>query len=687
MSFSTQSRSPHKFKSPGPYLAVVKNHLDTSYMGGLEVSLIKGFVDDTDKIAGQSVSVQYLSPFYGVTSVQYEGPDARAFSDAQKSYGFWMVPPDVGTQVLVIFVGGNYNQGYWIGCVQDRFQNYMVPGIASQDLPDTWLTSEQKRKYGTGLKNLPVAEFNKQGSLKDQQKYNIDLKNIPSIPKPIHPFADVLAQQGLLADDIRGVTSSSARREIPSMVFGISTPGPLDKSDTGKKGQIQYGGKAVSTPVSRLGGSTFVMDDGDENGDNELVRIRTRTGHQILLHNTEDIIYINNSQGTAWIELTSNGKIDIFAQDSVSIHSEQDFNLRADRNFNIEAGGNVNINANRNFQIDTGGDLNFRIDGKGAITSADTLYVNSVGALHLAGKQVFVSAQQEVGILGSPVKITGKSVEVIGIDAIKLGSKKIKNNDPNDQPTAAQVAVLYVADKLQRWNVPRTSEGAGWSNNQRFQAGYVNSIMQRVPMHEPWSEHESVDPIAFVPSATDNTVTGGSISQAGFNEPSVPPNLINQPATVPTAADIAKLKATDAITFTNSTGDAAHLARCTPELQKALLGAAMDFYIKTTRPMILTSSYRSYQEQKDLYNRWKAAGGNVKSKPKAAGLYTPVNPDDRTKWPSSHGLGTGFDTPDAAEMDRYGILKKHGLRRLPNFSQDPVHVYLINQPANVKAGE
>ena len=34
---------------------------------------------------------------------------------------------------------------------------------------------------------------------------------------------------------------------------------------------------------------------------NELVRLRTRTGHQILLHNTEDLIYIANARGTSWI--------------------------------------------------------------------------------------------------------------------------------------------------------------------------------------------------------------------------------------------------------------------------------------------------------------------------------------------------------------------------------------------------
>ena len=32
-------------------------------------------------------------------------------------------------------------------------------------------------------------------------------------------------KQGLVQDNVRGTTSSSARRESPSAVFGISTPG------------------------------------------------------------------------------------------------------------------------------------------------------------------------------------------------------------------------------------------------------------------------------------------------------------------------------------------------------------------------------------------------------------------------------------------------------------------------------
>ena len=45
------------------------------------------------------------------------------------------------------------------------------------------------------------------------------------------------------------------------------------------------------------------------------------------------------------MEFTKDGKIDVFAEDSVSVHTKQDFNFRADRDVNIEAGRNINMKA------------------------------------------------------------------------------------------------------------------------------------------------------------------------------------------------------------------------------------------------------------------------------------------------------------------------------------------------------
>lgn len=477
----------------GPYLAKIVSHIDPTYMGTLQVELMHNS-GNTPNADGNVFQVRYLSPFYGVTSVEHTSANDD-YSSTQKSYGFWAVPPDVGAVVLVIFVEGDPARGYWIGCVQDEFMNFMVPGIAA-----TTMNSEGKK--------LPVAEYNKRtytGESFDPTKFS----------KPIHPFTKVLEEQGLLVDETRGITTSSARREVPSMVFGISTPGPLDKgpgAPRGRKGTREASVESAFT--SRLGGSSFVMDDGDdkflrkghasttppvyanaEAGDtsgrydiphNELVRIRTRTGHQILLHNSEDLIYIGNSRGTAWIELTSNGKIDIFASDSVSIHTKNDFNFVADRDINLLAGRNINVNAlndhkltvKNNVDVVVGQNLKASITGTTDLTSNGDIKVTTLANFDLkigANGKLTTAGNMDIKTGGNNAFTAGGSTDVLSVSNFTNTAAKVSNNGPGAKSA---------------------------SNSTAAQPATPAPVPVRVPQHEPWNGHENLNPSGSSPLAT-----------------------------------------------------------------------------------------------------------------------------------------------------------------------------------------
>ena len=516
-------RGKVKPPGPGPFLAEITNHLDPTYLGGLEVALTKGLPGSV--VSQDSVYIaRYLTPFYGVTSPRFEGNDSSNFQDVQKSYGMWMIPPDVGTRVLVIFIEGDPNQCYWIGCVPDPFQNHMIPGIAASK--NSAMTSEQLRKYGTTL--VPVAEVHK-GS----QTLN-DGPSIDKQVKPVHPFADRLLAQGLLLDTVRGVTSSSGRRETPSGVFGISTPGPLDTSDGSRRGKIGYTGNR-QVPVTRLGGSTFVMDDGDVNGQNELVRIRTRTGHQILMHNSQDLIYIGNGAGTAWIEMTSQGKIDIYSADSVSIHTEADFNFLADRDVNIEAGRNVNIKSNNDFNINSSNDYNLVVDNNGNLlftgnldtTVSGTVSTDVSGSYNLTAKS---SITQKAGGAFEVTSIENNLTST-GDTNISTGGKHYETATEihMNGPTAAKAGVPFnvnlVPERLATFQLPNRNVSSGWSDGNFYESDPIVSIMQRAPTHEPWDQHENTNPALYSTVGTD-VVAGatGAVTSAGKKFPLINPD-------------------------------------------------------------------------------------------------------------------------------------------------------------------
>jgi uncharacterized protein (DUF2345 family) len=511
---TAQERTKGKLPHNGPYLAEITNHLDTTYMGELEVAIIKGLPADFYS-QNETYNVSYLSPFYGVTSLRFEGNNSSNFNDVQKSYGMWMIPPDVGTKVLVIFIEGDPNQGYWIGCVQDAFQNHMVPGIPAS--LNSAVTKDQERIYGTSM--LPVAEIHK------GNKDNLNLGPVVGkLQKAVHPFADRLLAQGLLLDTVRGVTSSGARREVPSQVFGISTPGPLDTSSNARRAMIGYA-KKRSVPVSRLGGTTFVMDDGDVNGQNELVRLRTRTGHQILLHNTQDLIYIANSRGTAWIEMTSNGKIDIYAQDSVSIHTENDFNFRADRDINLEAGRNLNLKVANNAEINVGQNTNLiSVNGKLLFTGDYEHTVNSElkisahESINLKATSIYQTASGELGLTGGTNKITSKGdTNILSGGNHYETAGEIHMNGPS-ATAAVEAGSATTPSPLRTYSLPNRSKESGWIDGNLYKADPISSIMQRVPTHEPWDQHENVDPVKFSPTNTD--VSAGL--RGGDNASNVP---------------------------------------------------------------------------------------------------------------------------------------------------------------------
>ena len=292
------------------YMGFVKDATDVQRNGRLRVWIAElGSAPDNPD---GWIIVNYCSPFAGATNVDtISNSNVQAFEQTQTSYGMWMIPPDINNEVIVMFIGGDPGRGIWIGCLYNQYMNNMVPGMAS---------STSNWEYPG--KNVPTAEYNKW----DQTVTEPDRATKPYEKTKYQGISN----QGLITDSLRGTTTSSARREAPSAVFGIITPGPVIDS-------------AVTTDkFRRTGGSSFIMDDGVGT---EYIQLATKTGAQIRLDETNGFVYLINRDGTAWVQMDAAGNIDIFGATDISMRAQRDVNIRADRNINIEAGQNIFMKA------------------------------------------------------------------------------------------------------------------------------------------------------------------------------------------------------------------------------------------------------------------------------------------------------------------------------------------------------
>ena len=457
----------------GPYVGIVKSNRDSARMGRLKV-LIPSIHGDKQVKEDQLITCEYLSPFYGTKTTRYvDKSDPNKYKAGQHSYGMWFVPPDIDTKVLVIFAEGQVEQAYWIGCVQDAFINHMTPGIAASTNTGVEASAnelgQQSKQALYGTDNVPSGEVNKLAQTRVDSKFTRS-----TISQPIHPFAETLRQEGLIQDTVRGTTSSSARRESPSQVYGISTPGRKDPSSPARP--IGSEDSKVQDIVDRLTGHTFVMDDGDSAGDNQLIRLRSASGHQILLNDSAGVVYIANGSGNAWMEFAANGSIDIYSSGSVSMRSAGDMNFHSDANINMFARNQIKMSAVSKLVLD-GATIQQHADFDIQLQATGGSITNKAPA----GSVISYAGQQQIHMASGQHHLTGSQVHFNSI-----------STNPNIVSTYERTSVLDAKGTgTKRELIPDVNITEKYKSGPLTvtQNGNVTMSGMRVPTHEPFPYH------------------------------------------------------------------------------------------------------------------------------------------------------------------------------------------------------
>ena len=404
--------------APGTYLGVVMENADSNYSGRLSVWVAQFGGDSVDKTTWKIVS--YASPFYGVTpfasntgiingSGGSEDPAATNLGDQGanaaadgatggkkediKSYGMWVQPPMIGTKVLVTFVEGDDQRGFWFAAVPE-LSHGMIPAIAK------------------GQSGKPEVEFD------PSKRENVIQEDIRKVKRD--EYKDEVKKfeaQGLQDDENRGYISSSSFRESPSKVMGFNTPG----------------------------GHTLVMDDGDEDDKSKLIRIRTAAGNQITMNDDTGMIYVINSQGTGWLELSPSGHLDVYAEAGINLATKKDINLHADNDINIHAGGNLKMVAMKGAKL------------------------QGTEELQLHGKKTMIEGKDSLQM---------HSCEEIIITSFKDIYMKAFQN-------------FVLQGKCWRWNSGNAKEAEQVPPEKPTKVSDYDTTVKRAPNHEPYKEHDN----------------------------------------------------------------------------------------------------------------------------------------------------------------------------------------------------
>jgi hypothetical protein len=458
------SQTPSNYKDPlppGSYIGVVKNNVDPTRSGRLQVYIQnRGASDPNNPNNWQTVI--YCPPFYGTTPTGSRAGTGAFEQGNPQSYGMWFTPPDIGVQVLCLFVAGE-PIGYYVGCIPSQGITHMVPAIGSVIKAQAITQNATQASYFGSSERLPVTEINNSNKEISQNPKYFDQ------PKPVHSYvAGILFQQGLINDQVRGSIGSTSQRESPSNCYGISTPGRAIYQGgigAGAGGEAGITGKTLdaaapnaATVIARRGGHTLVMDDGDLQGKDNLVRIRTSKGHQITLSDDGDCVYICHANGQAWIELGQEGTLDVYTTNSVNLRTQGTINLHADEDINMFAGGKINMKSAKGTTMQSDADMTVSNKGKLTLFSQGTIGIKSAGTVAISSQLGSWACSSELSFNGSKLQLNG---------------------GPKTEVATPTGLTKYLLPKVE------FNASAGWI----AQPTGLESIVTRAPTHEPYPYH------------------------------------------------------------------------------------------------------------------------------------------------------------------------------------------------------
>lgn len=294
--------------------------------------------------------VTYLSPLAGQTK-DYPAGSNTIPTKGLLSYGFWAIPKQ-GALVIIGFLYGDVNCRFYLGSYFRDHGNRSLPtGRNRSDLGAKAPVSDTFEPIEPQTENL-------------LKQFNNKLNALEAITRGT--YERQIGHDKDIRDGTEGYQKGVVNHTLDSQTYCLTTPGR----------------------------HVLLFQD---NPSNARVRLKTADGHQIILDDANERIYISTTKGNTWIELDSDGHIHLHGGESISISAGKDINLSAGKDVSISAGGNLNLSSKGHVRMGacsdisiSGGIINITSEGGFNILAAGDILQTGT-TIHLNGPNAAIA--------------------------------------------------------------------------------------------------------------------------------------------------------------------------------------------------------------------------------------------------------------------------------------------------------
>jgi hypothetical protein len=389
-----------------------------------------------------------VTPFNGVITHGTRGREDSPVNGAN-AYGFFAVPK-LNSWVVVACLNGDTSTRIWLGCLSPHLFTHTLPHGAyayqnQNGLPDGPFASGMRPlepMYTNYTTAFTKAGESLVGGTPSEPRRNMEwrTRGVDTAVTALNP--EMLnfygfTQQFVQPDDFNYTFTeeNGDQRNIFCTGYDKSREFP-NKTSERSYNQANYDPQTYT--FTSPGMHSLSMDDRNWNC---RVRLRTTGGHQVIMDDTNERIYISTAQGQTWIEIDEKGTIDIYSMKDLSIRAGGDINMTSDQTIRMHAKQGIHLQTPSECRIHSGADLHMKTDANARLHASADVKIQSGGDAHIksggrglwtAGSTLNYLSGGNTVVQGAEIHLNGPAPDPADVagDAAAFWTSRVPEHEP-----------------------------------------------------------------------------------------------------------------------------------------------------------------------------------------------------------------------------------------------------------------